>query len=305
RNRWARYGLSAALITLVLIKVQPQHVARAVGTARPDYLLLALVLTLPFLYLKTARWYLLLRSARIESTFPEAAASLLGGMGLALLTPARLGELARVAYLRDSQKWKAGGLVMIDKGLDVLVLAILSVAGAWTLLGKPAGCGMAVVALAGLTVVYNPRRVHLTLEKMSAPFPLRSRLSQVWTSLESLSTGSTSLFLLLTLLSFVCVLAQFGLILLSWRSWSPDVVFLTFPLVILTNVLPITIGGLGVREGAAALLLAHYGVSAADAALAAFLMFAMNTALPGLVGAMLLPASGPPSAQPVGSLDHT
>jgi uncharacterized membrane protein YbhN (UPF0104 family) len=77
---------------------------------------------------------------------------------------------------------------------------------------------------------------------------------------------------------------------MSWRSPSFDIVFLTFPLVILTNVLPLTVGGLGIREGAAAALLSHYGVPTAEAALAAFLMFAINTALPGLVGALLLPA---------------
>jgi uncharacterized membrane protein YbhN (UPF0104 family) len=90
---------------------------------------------------------------------------------------------------------------------------------------------------------------------------------------------------------------------MSWRSWSLDIVVLTFPLVVLTNVLPITIGGLGVREAAAAALLSHYGVSPADAALAALLMFGINTALPGIVGATLLPAAG---ARPVApSADRT
>jgi uncharacterized membrane protein YbhN (UPF0104 family) len=55
--------------------------------------------------------------------------------------------------------------------------------------------------------------------------------------------------------------------------------------------MPVTIGGLGIREGAAAWLLSRYGVPTAEAALAAFLMFSINTALPGLIGAFLLPAA--------------
>ena len=102
------------------------------------------------------------------------------------------------------------------------------------------------------------------------------------------------MYLLLTLLAFGVVLLQFGVILLSWRSWSLDVVFLTFPLVILTNILPLTIAGLGIREAAAIALLAHYGVSPGHAFLAAFLMFALNTAFPGIAGAAFLPASGTP-----------
>lgn len=302
-NRWVRYSLTILLLLLVVLKVQPQHLGSAALSARPQYLLVALALTIPFLYLKSLRWYLMLRAAHIHVDLSEAIISLVGGMGLALLTPARLGELVRVAYLRDPQKLKIGGLVMIDKGFDVLVLSGLSVAGAWVLLGAWAGLGLTGLTLIGLAVVYEPRPLHSGLRRISAGLPFGPRLLRVWESLESLNPMSTTVFVVLTLLSFVLVLLQFGVILLSWRAWSPDIVLLTFPLVVLTNVLPITIGGLGVREGAAVLLLGHYGVPAGDAAVAAFLMFAINTALPGIAGALLLPAVslGKPAAR---SLDH-
>jgi hypothetical protein len=142
--------------------------------------------------------------------------------------------------------------------------------------------------------------VERVLVRSSRKLPGRAALGRALESLEALSPRATTSYLVFTALSFAVVLVQFGLILLSWRAWSFDIVFLTFPLVILTNVLPITVGGLGVREGAAVLLLHHYGVSGAHAALAAFLMFFINTALPGFVGA-LLPAPTPranvPSAE--------
>jgi uncharacterized membrane protein YbhN (UPF0104 family) len=140
--------------------------------------------------------------------------------------------------------------------------------------------------------------------RLPVRIPLKSRIERVAISLESLSPASTTTFLALTLLSFLVVLVQFGIILLSWRSWSLDIVFLTFPLVVLTNVLPITIGGLGVREAAAAVLLGHYGVSQSHAVLAALLMFALNTALPGIVGALVLPFVSRPPASPVSVVDR-
>jgi hypothetical protein len=157
----------------------------------------------------------------------------------------------------------------------------------------------AAVTLAGLLVVYNPARVQGGLVGMTGRLraSVAGRLHRIFASLESLSPRSTTVFLALTLASFAIVLIQFGIILSSWTAPTPDLVLLTFPLVILTNVLPITVGGLGVREGAAALLLAHYRVPAADAVLAALLMFTLNTALPGVLGALLLPAAV--RAQPV------
>ncbi len=121
-----------------------------------------------------------------------------------------------------------------------------------------------------------------------------------------MSPRVTTVFLALTVASFALVFLQFGVILLSWRSWSLDIVLLTFPLVILTNILPVTIGGLGLREGTAALLLAHYGVSSADAAVTALLSSTVNTYLPGLAGALLFPLSaGRPAAGGVQPLEET
>ncbi len=303
-NRWARYLITGALLAVVLYKVNPDQVARAAASARPQYLLFALLLTGPFLYFKALRWHLMLETAGVEASFSEAAISLIGGMGVALVTPARLGELVRAAYLRDPQKLKIAGLVLVDKGFDVLVLVCLSIAGAWVLLGAWAGLAFTLVAALGLIAVYEPSTLLRRLVRLPVRIPLKTRIERVAISLESLSPASTTTFLALTLLSFLVVLVQFGIILLSWRSWSLDIVFLTFPLVVLTNVLPITIGGLGVREAAAAVLLGHYGVSQSHAVLAALLMFALNTALPGIVGALVLPFVSRPPESPVSVVDR-
>ncbi len=288
-NRWVRYGLTVALLGLVLYKVDLGHVWAAISTAQLRYIIPALLLTLPFLYFKALRWHLMLRAAGVRATFPEAFVSLVGGMGLALVTPARLGELVRGAYLRDPQKLKIGGLVLIDKGFDVLVLSILSVAGAWVLLGAWAGIVLAAVSIVGVITVCRPTVLLGALRGGFSRLPFRAKSERILESLESLNVRQSLIYGALTLMSFAVVLLQFGIILLNWHGWSTQIVFLTFPLVVLTNILPITIGGLGVREAAAAALLGHYGVSAPHAVVAALLMFAMNTAIPGIVGALTLP----------------
>jgi glycosyltransferase 2 family protein len=303
-NRWVRFALTVVLLGLVVYKVNLGHVARAAGSARPQYLLFALLLTGPFLYLKALRWHLMLSAAGIRATFGEAALSLIGGMGVALITPARVGELVRAAYLQDPQKLKIAGLVLIDKGFDVLVLASLSIAGAWALLGAWAGLAFTALAVAGLAAVYRPAPVLRSLLRGARRVPMQAKIERVAGSLESLTPVSTTVFLLLTMLSFIVVLFQFGIVLLSWNNWSFDIVFLTFPMVVLTNVLPITIGGLGVREATAAALLGHYGVSPSHAVLAAFLMFAINTALPGIVGAVVLPFASSRPATSAGVTDR-
>lgn len=289
-DRRLKWIVSAILVTLIVWRVQPERLAQALGSARPVYLALALLLSVPFLWLKIMRWDRMLREAGVRATFMEATTSLLAGMGLALLTPARVGELVRGAYLRDRQKLKIGGLVMLDKAFDVLVLCGLSVAGAWALLGPVPAAALAGITLGGLIAGYRPFSVERLVARVTGSRD-RRRIAEILGALEALNPRATTMYIALTALSFGVVLVQFALVLLSWRAWSLDIVFLTFPLVVLTNVLPITVGGLGVREGAAVMLLGQYGVGPAHAALAAFLMFVFNTAVPGLVGALLPPPS--------------
>lgn len=226
----------------------------------------------------------MLRFAGSQATFGEASISLIGGMGVALLTPARLGELARIAYLRDSRKLRLSGLVMLDKFFDVLVLVLLSSVGAWEIISWVFGLFLAVLGIVGLVFTFAPRSLVRPINFLERRLPLGGRTREIFSSLETLSPKATALYIALTVAAFAIVILQFGVILHGSANVSPRVAILTFPLVILTNVVPLTIAGLGIREGAAALLLSHFGVGAALAAVSAFAMFFVNTAIPGIIG---------------------
>jgi uncharacterized membrane protein YbhN (UPF0104 family) len=57
-----------------------------------------------------------------------------------------------------------------------------------------------------------------------------------------------------------------------------------FPWILLTNLVPITPAGLGVREGTAVAILHTYGVQVATAVNATLLLFVINSLLPALLG---------------------
>lgn len=282
-----RVAATLMLLGVIAWRVNPQHLISATGRLEPPRLLAAALLTVPFLYLKVLRWLFMLRFAGSAATFTDAALSLIGGMGVALLTPGRLGEVARVAYLPDSRKLRLSALVLLDKFFDVLVLVLLASVGAWTILGWEVGVVLLILGVAGLIVTLSPRLFVRPVGFLTSKAPLGGRTREVFSALESLSPKATALYLLLTTGAFLLVIGQFGIILGGNADVSPRVAFLTFPLVILTNVVPLTVAGLGLREGAAVLLLGHYHVPPALAAVSAFAMFFLNTALPGVAGAFV------------------
>jgi hypothetical protein len=78
-----------------------------------------------------------------------------------------------------------------------------------------------------------------------------------------------------------------------------DVAVLTmiicFPLVMLVNSVPVTIGGLGVREGASVLFFSQFAVQESSALGAALLLFAINILIPGLCGLTFIHHIGKPA----------
>lgn len=287
RSPILRLGATFVLVAVVVWRSQPQHLASAIPKLGFANIGVAAILTVPFLYLKALRWYAMLRFAGSQATMTEATVSLIGGMGVALITPGRVGEVARVAYLKDARKLRLSALVMLDKFFDVMVLVWLAVPGAWSILGWPAGAALVIAGTAGLLFTLFPHTLRGPIAWLERKVPLGGRTKETFTSLESLSPRATGIYIVLTVVAFAFVILQFGIILRGNTHVSAPVALLTFPLVILTNVLPITVAGIGLREGAAILLLGHYHVPAAIAAISAFTMFFLNTGLPGLVGAFL------------------
>jgi hypothetical protein len=297
RSVWIRYGITLALLGAIVWKVNPRQFwqqAQAVSVAN---MLVAMSLTIPFLLLKALRWHLLLRAGKCQATFFEAFVSLLGGMGVALLTPARLGEVTRAVYLSEPRKIRVGALVMVDKVYDVIVLALLSVAGAALLVSPALAVALAAFGAVGVYLALRPRDLRTAFSAFKG-VPFFGKIDRVLAGFAEFPGLVGLVCLLYTAASFLIVLAQYWIILRAWDVGGLDVVVYCFPLVVLTNAVPLTIGGLGIREGTAILLLSHYGIAHPIAATSAFLMFFMNTALPGIIGAIVTPffKPGPPTA---------
>ncbi|HWE60376.1 MAG TPA: lysylphosphatidylglycerol synthase transmembrane domain-containing protein, partial [Chloroflexota bacterium] len=214
RNPWLRYGVTFALLALIFWKaVDPRQLWRTMQHISPVNLGAAMALTIPFLFLKALRWHLLLRAGRCRATFQEAFISLIGGMGVALLTPARVGELVRAAYVSEPRKLRVGALVMVDKIYDVIVLALLSAAGAALLISPLLALALGAFGLAGVYLALRPRDLRTFYSLVGRRLPLYAKIDTVLAGFAEFRAGVGALCLLYTLGSFVVVLLQFWIIL--------------------------------------------------------------------------------------------
>jgi glycosyltransferase 2 family protein len=280
---------SAALIAVIAWKVGPAALLAALGRLEPGVLVLALLLTIGFILGRSWKWMILARSTVPGFSFREAVLSLMGGMGLGMITPGRAGEFSRVAFMPAGDRVRLIGLFAVDRAVDLQTIILFGTL-ALPFLGYPGYFAAATaVTLASIACLYLAPRVHGTLERIASRLPFQRYTIRMLGALEGLEPRRVSLTLLASIAATLIGYAQFYVLLRPYARLPVAGVVLTFSIMILSNLVPITIGGLGVREALSVMILRRYGVSDAVAVNAAFLSFLTNTVLPGVIGSFLIP----------------
>jgi len=249
------------------------------------YFLFALLLVPAFVLLKTYRWYYIVKQ-KADISYADAVVSYLAGNFLGLLTPARAGELSRVLYLPVNDKLKHAGLVIIDKIFDLLALALLTCAGSYYILGPELTLLIVLIFMIAVASVLSIDKISSRAKKVKA----FTRLGFVvgMGEMASLKPRQFITCMVISILIFSVTLVQCYLLVIAFHAVDFIVILFSFPLIILTNILPITIAGLGVREGVSVFLLSKFGVPGIVAFNSSFLIFFINTLLPDIAGAMLV-----------------
>ncbi len=273
---------TVVLIVILCHRLDLHQIADLIQQANWTFLVIASILTLPFVLLKTLKWHHLLKTNQPQTPYTLALRSFLIGMGAALFTPARVGELARIACF-PRQRSEAFTLVIADKFIDmstllgvfVLSLALLS---PW----------LGVVGLFGLGCLWILMYTGFKFTKGTKWISQKSWLVERFRLLRQLPRRLVALNACFACACIGLMSLQFYLLLSSLQpvGWQ---VGLTLPIILVVSSLPISIMGLGLREGTAALLLSRYGVPMESAIAVAFSLFVINALLPGLVGLALSP----------------
>ncbi|MFZ1726761.1 MAG: lysylphosphatidylglycerol synthase transmembrane domain-containing protein [Albidovulum sp.] len=246
-----------------------------------------------------AKWWLLLGRG---IPFGVAIKAHFAGLAANLCLPGAVGGdavragIAHVA-MRDGPKMAAGAVA--DRMIDMVALAFLAMAGALALRGSSNGLSLAIESggvLVGLLIL-SIYALPVVVQKAWDTFPrlpargLATKVAQSFADL-----GRKPGLLLATLLMsitiqgiFVCLSIRLAL---AVGVDIPDAAwFFAWPLAKIIAVLPISLGGLGVRESSLAALLVPYGAQAAQVVAAGLVWQAVLFAA-GATGAIILMLSG-------------
>ncbi len=307
---WIGILLSLACLGWLIYVCAKDWADLRAALARVDYwlVIVATLLNLASVPLRTVRWRLMFHAPHIPP-FGRLTAALLIGQAVNVLSPARLGDLARATLADTGGTAYALGTLMVELILDLLmlvasVLFLLLVGLERSVATLPAwwrGSEQALLVAGGAAlaatavVVIGRRRLAHVLERLAARWrhPAIQRVvtwaKQLLLSLDTL--GQTSR-LLPVLLCSVLIWILYGAVnytLLGAVGERPSVLAAIFLLIVLQIgvAVPSSPGRIGVFHYLCVQALIVFGIGGANALSYAFILHLISVILPVAMGAAL------------------
>jgi len=284
--------LSILLLGLVLRSVEPALFWKTIRSADMVLVAVAVILFFPIQLLAAYRWYFLLKQLDRSQPFWSTVRYTILGQLSALFLPGRIsGDVVRTIAIAHREREKAPFTlsVIIDKTALLIALSTFAMVGAF---GSRvvsqfatvyvAALGLVLVALVVLIFLCRFRSNHIPdwVSRFGRRLPFSHWYVLNFASLPRLSFHTIVMLLVLGFglqLSYTIgsyVMARSMHIAINPIDWAA-----ISAIVALVQILPVTIGGLGVREGVLAGILALYGVSATQAIAFSLFGFAIVSCL--------------------------
>jgi glycosyltransferase 2 family protein len=305
-RRWARLAIriggSAIILSALVAFVSPRELAAAAGRLTPQLMLPALSLYLLLHVLGTLKWQIMINAAGAGLSLRHSARCYYAGLfANTFLISLVGGDVVRAGMALRQARSKAGLVVgsLADRLFDVAGLIAITLAGAlWMpglvdyqsrqlFRGLVLGAGLLAVAAVALRVLVPARRLPFKARRLLVRVRVATHAVVRRPHLVLLAVGlgivlQASLVLMNAWLGAVC-----GLHLPLW-AW-----FFAWPLAKIASMVPVSLGGLGVREAALVSLLVPFKADAASV-VAAGLAFEAVIIGGGLISGLisLLLASG-------------
>jgi uncharacterized membrane protein YbhN (UPF0104 family) len=291
--------VSGGLIAYFLAKIHIERFFQILAGARFSYIAIALLVYLFAQAVSAVRWTALARPLGIKTPFKDLIQYYLIGMFFNLFAPSTVGgDVSRVYYLVKDEDAHAGGRavttvpaamsVLMDRAIGMVVLVWLGAAG---LLLFPAYAVphtvrsitfmMAIALLAGVVIApalrwFLPEGGHRLTAK------LRLALHSYRLHWRALIAAAA--------LSLTVHLIQAWMHTVMGRALGLDVPFsfslIVYPLVGTFAAIPVTLNGLGLREGGYVFLLAVIGIGTEQSIAFGILLF-LIVALDSMIGGLL------------------
>jgi uncharacterized protein (TIRG00374 family) len=320
RLRWVTRLIGPAVLVYFLATSDLHGIASILRDVRWSPLVLSLALFPGVVVIKAWRWRRLIDELGMPTpSFGRAVTLFLIGQFAGAATPGQSGDFVRAWYLREHGGALSTALfsILFDRLLDFLLLALVSVVGLLAFLDvfppamRPAilvstlGFTAAMVVVVPALMARRSRRALLERVRRIVPASWAPRLERWQALLDTLEVRPALVLALLatTVAATVVVMVRLWLLFRALDVVVPATLLVaSAALISILQTLPVSVAGVGVRDGILVAALARYGypTERALALSALFLVLVIEQMLVGFLVTMRHPlganAAGDPMA---------
>jgi glycosyltransferase 2 family protein len=297
-----RLLLSVILLVLLFSSIDRQDLLTHFRELKPAYYLIGLVAYTGFVLLWTVRWYIIIRATNETVSFGRALSTLLMGIFFSMFLPTIVGtDVGRMVEMsrEGDNSARVISSVLLDRligliALVVVALVALAIGGAQYIEDQIVGLlivGILVALIVGWLLFFNKAFMHLFDWTLRLPIikrfaPNFRELYQTLYHLHNqprllISTLVVSLIMeVLEILSVIAAGKAIGV------EIEPLYFFIFMPIIWVIVIIPITIGGLGLREGAFAFFFSQVGMTSAHATGMSLIYYSYSLVI-GILGGVI------------------
>lgn len=279
-----RVAITAAVLGLIFREVDLDELWSVLRNANLWLVASAVLFTIMLNVVKPVRWLVLVRAAVPETGYPTALKSLLVAAAGRIVLPSKIGEFARIFMIPGLRVSSGVGLTLIDILVEAQVALLWAIPGLYVLWGPEAvavGC-VAVVIIAVLTRF--PHRVAHPIARLIGNEKLDAKLLSARNMMRRLGTRGWLKAIGVTLGISVFRFSQLFVLLWAVGADVSPATLAYIPLIQLSDALPLTVGGVGIREWVGLKILPLVGIAPGAAVSAVLIQSLISNLLPGLIG---------------------
>ncbi len=261
--------MGVAIFVYILLGFNLSAIISNVVRANPALIAAAVMLHLPVLALKALKWRVIISSYGIRLGLAKSIVYWCVGFFIGLITPGRLGDMARAWYLRGKTSFgRAMTTVVVDRVMDVAVVFVMAIAGAAAFVALYVPETSLVITISLLFAafilalfVFSKKSIMVRITKPLLGFLIPSRhrgemegfVDEFYAGLKKI-VGRKKLLLGVALTTLLYWLITFFQLYVLSRAIGINISFIGLlmfmPIVTLLDILPISFSGIGTRDAA-------------------------------------------------------
>lgn len=301
-KKYIKY-LGIVVLLIILAKIDVGKLWQVILNINIFYLLMAMILNIPQLFLKSLRWNRLLYVQGISYSKTSSFLTYMSSLYIGFVTPGRLGEFLKAVYLKSDKGIslsKGMSSVLVDRLFDLYLLIILGLIGIWKfdILGKLSNTSLflLIIFISSPLLILNKQLMGKVVgliyksvikKKTQLRDKIEERFEDFYNGINQLINLKLIFSAFLTCLSYSVFFIQCYLIAIA-MGISINFIILTLFMAIsnLISFIPISISGLGTRDATLIYLFSLVGLNPELAVSYAFLVFITFFVCGGLMGAV-------------------